>query len=348
MLYKIILRPFLFLFPAETAHYIAMEIFSLSTKIPGMRWVFKKIYSCDDQSLAREVCGLYFKNPVGLAAGFDKDGKYLDIIDLLGFGFVEIGTVTPRPQSGNPKPRLFRLKKDESIINRMGFNNEGVDALVNRLKNYKKKNVIIGGNIGKNKDTPNEKAKDDYIYCFEKLFPYVDYFVVNISSPNTPGLRALQEKEPLRELLVSLQELNYSKPNVKPIFLKIAPDLSAEQISEIVDICRSTSMSGIVATNTTIYRTGLQTPQHVIDNIGAGGLSGKAIRTKSLEVLAELSGCIYENELILIAVGGIHDAESALERFRHGASLIQVYSGLIFEGPGLVKTICHAIKTNNT
>lgn len=337
----------MFFLPAETAHHTAMKIFSMSTKIPGMRWVFKKIYCCDDQSLAREVCGLYFKNPVGLAAGFDKDGKYLDIIDLLGFGFVEIGTVTPRPQSGNPKPRLFRLKRDGSVINRMGFNNDGVDALVERLKNYKKGNIIIGGNIGKNKDTPNEKAKDDYLYCFEKLFPYVDYFVVNISSPNTPGLRALQDKEPLKELLTSLQELNYSKANVKPIFLKIAPDLTAEQISDIVGICRSTSMSGIVATNTTVGRTGLNTPQHVIDAIGPGGLSGKAINTKSLEVLAELKGHVGSNDMVLIGVGGIYDAKSAIERLRHGASLIQVYSGLIFEGPGLVKTICHAIRTQN-
>ena len=347
MLYKYLFRPLVFLLPAETAHHFTMRLFGIFAVIPGIKTVLKKLYCLESESLSRNIAGLKFKNPVGLAAGFDKDGKYIDVLGFLGFGFVEIGTVTPRPQAGNPKPRLFRLIKDEAIINRMGFNNDGVDKLVERLKKYKKTDLIIGGNIGKNKDTPNENAKEDYMICFEKLFPYVDYFVVNISSPNTPGLRELQDKEPLTELLSSLQNLNNAKPKTKPIFLKIAPDLSIEQLKDIIHICKTTSIAGIVATNTTIERAGLSTPKEIVNAIGAGGLSGKVIKEKSCSVLAELKKISRDSGLSFIGVGGIYNDVSAVERFNAGADLVQVYSAMIYEGPGLVKSICEGILSKN-
>ena len=286
--------------------------------------------------------GLKFENPVGLAAGFDKDGKYYRQMAALGFGFIEIGTVTPKPQGGNPQPRLFRLPKDKALINRMGFNNEGVDAMVERLKGKRPKGVIIGGNIGKNKVTPNEEAVNDYAICFEKLFDLVDYFVVNVSSPNTPGLRELQDKEPLTKLLSHLQKLNNQKPAQKPILLKIAPDLTNEQLDDIIDIVKDTKLEGVIATNTTIAREPLTTSKETIESIGNGGLSGAPLKQRSTEVIRYL----YEKsgkQLFIIGVGGIDNPDEAIEKLNAGASLVQIYSGMVYYGPGLVKDICKKI-----
>ena len=291
-----------------------------------------------DDRLKRELFGLTFPNPIGLAAGFDKDGKYFHDIAALGFGFLELGTVTPLPQDGNPQPRLFRLPKDEGIINRMGFNNEGVHALVERLKKGKPKNVIIGGNIGKNKITPNERANEDYAYCFEVLFPYVDYFVVNVSSPNTPNLRALQGKAPLTQLLSMLQEMNHLHPHPKPILLKIAPDLNHSQLDDIIEIVKTTQIAGIIATNTTISREGLVEKKQYIDKIGNGGLSGRPVRQKSTEIIRYLS-TQSNGTLKIIGVGGIATPRDAKEKLEAGAALVQVYSGMIYEGPYIVKRI---------
>ena len=287
----------------------------------------------------RLVLGLHFPNPVGLAAGFDKDGKHLHAMAALGFGFIEVGTVTPRPQAGNPRPRLFRLPADAALINRMGFNNEGVEALVQRLQQPRPAGLIIGGNIGKNKDTPNEQAAADYLFCYEKLFPYVDYFVVNVSSPNTPGLRALQDREPLTHLLRSLQQRNLQEPQPKPILLKIAPDLSDAQLDDIIAIVQTTGIAGVIATNTTISREGLRTDT---THIGAGGLSGHPLRARATEViryLHEKSG----RSLVIIGVGGISSPAEALEKLDAGAALVQIYTGFIYEGPGIVKRIQRAV-----
>lgn len=334
-MYKLLLKPLFFLFQPERAHHLTMFLFKWVLYIPLIGYFFRKSYEIKDQRLVREVFGLKFPNPVGLAAGFDKDGKHFRTMAALGFGFIEIGTVTPRPQPGNPQPRLFRLPKDEALINRMGFNNNGVEALVRELKKGRPKNLIIGGNIGKNKDTPNEQATDDYVYCFEKLFPYVDYFVVNVSSPNTPGLRALQEKEPLTQLLNTLQQLNKQKPSAKPILLKIAPDLSNEQLQDIVEIVTNTGIAGVIATNTTISRENLL---ENTEDIGAGGLSGKPLRQRSTEVIRYLKKQ-SQGRLLIIGVGGIANAEDAIEKLEAGASLVQIYTGLIYEGPALVKQI---------
>lgn len=292
----------------------------------------RKKFDLQDPRLEREVFGLKFKNPVGLAAGFDKNAKLYKELDQLGFGFIEIGTVTPRPQPGNEKKRLFRLKEDEAIINRMGFNNEGVEAAVMRLKSNKK--VLIGGNIGKNKITSNDKAVDDYLLCFNSLFDYVDYFVVNVSSPNTPNLRELQDKEPLTLLLNQLQRKNLETKNPKPILLKIAPDLTDAQLLDIIDIIRETEIAGVIATNTTISREGLNS----VNKAEMGGLSGKPLRKRSTEVIKFLSEK-SNKAFSIIGVGGIHSAEDALEKLEAGASLVQLYTGFIYEGPGLVKEI---------
>ncbi len=334
-MYKLLLKPLFFLFQPEKAHHLTMSLFKWVLHIPLIGYLFRKKYQVKDQRLVRDVFGLKFPNPIGLAAGFDKDGKHFRSMAALGFGFIEIGTVTPRPQPGNPQPRLFRLPKDEALLNRMGFNNKGVEALVEELKKGKPKNLIIGGNIGKNKDTPNERATDDYVYCFEKLFPYVDYFVVNVSSPNTPGLRALQEKEPLTQLLDTLQQLNRQKPSAKPILLKIAPDLTEEQLQDIVEIVTNTGIAGVIATNTTISRENLS---ENTEDIGAGGLSGKPLRQRSTEVIRYLKKQ-SQGQLLIIGVGGIASAEDALEKLEAGASLIQIYTGLIYKGPALVKQI---------
>jgi len=298
-----------------------------------------------DERLHREVFGLKFENPVGLAAGFDKDGKYYKAMSSMGFGFLELGTVTPQPQVGNPQPRLFRLPQDEGIINRMGFNNEGVHALEERLKKGKPKNVIIGGNIGKNKITPNERADEDYAYCFEVLFPYVDYFVVNVSSPNTPNLRELQDKEPLTKLLTMLQKLNHNKKAPKPILLKIAPDLNNAQLDDIIEIVQASKIDGIIATNTTISREGLKEKKQRIDKIGNGGLSGRPVKQRSTEVIRYLSNK-SNGELTIIGVGGIATPQDAKEKLEAGAALIQVYSGMIYEGPYMVKRINQYLLNN--
>ncbi len=337
-MYKHLIKPIFFLMPPEKAHHATLFLLKTLLAIPGISFLFISMYSVKNPKLSRRVFGLDFPNPVGLAAGFDKDGKHFRAMSALGFGFIEIGTVTPLGQEGNPQPRLFRLPEDEALINRMGFNNEGVEALVERLKKGKPKNLIIGGNIGKNKATPNEEATRDYAICFEALFNYVDYFVVNVSSPNTPNLRALQEKGPLTELLSHLQFLNKQKPRPKPILLKIAPDLTNEQLDDILDIVQETAIDGVIATNTTIARNGLKTNSLAIENIGAGGLSGKPVRERSTEIIHYL----YQKsggKLTIIGVGGIASAEDALEKIHAGAALVQVYSGLVYEGPGLVKKI---------
>ncbi len=336
-MYKI-LKPLLFCLPPERAHHVTLFLLKILLALPFAGSFFSKIYRVTDKRLERSVFGLTFPNPVGLAAGFDKDGKHYRAMAALGFGFIEIGTVTPVGQAGNPRPRLFRLPTDEALINRMGFNNEGVEALVGRLKKGRPKHLIIGGNIGKNKSVPNELAARDYAICFEALFPYVDYFVVNVSSPNTPGLRALQEKEPLTALLTQLQVLNRQKDNPKPILLKIAPDLTDSQLDDILDIARETRLDGIIATNTTISRDGLATPATFVEKIGAGGLSGRPLRSRSTEVIRYLhrkSG----GQLPIIGAGGIASAADALEKLEAGAVLVQVYTGLVYAGPGLVRDI---------
>ena len=335
-MYKAIIRPILFCFDPEKVHHFTFSLIRNLSKIPGVKPLFRKIYVVEEQSLERELFGLKFKNPVGLAAGFDKDAKLYNELANFGFGFIEIGTLTPKPQSGNPKKRLFRLKDDSAIINRMGFNNGGVMEAVERLK--KNKGVLIGGNIGKNKTTPNENAVDDYEICFNALFDYVDYFVVNVSSPNTPNLRALQDKEPLTQLLKSLQVLNFNKPNSKPILLKIAPDLTDEQLMDIIDIVKTTKIDGVIATNTTISREGLTSK----NKIEVGGMSGKPLKKRSTEVirfLAEKSNRAFP----IIGVGGIHSAEDALEKLEAGADLVQLYTGFIYEGPRLIRDINKAI-----
>lgn len=306
-----------------------------------MEWLLRRMFTLKNPSLKKEVAGMHFPNPVGLAAGFDKDARHLHALSVLGFGFIEVGTVTPLPQPGNPKPRSFRLPKDEALINRMGFNNQGVDVAAARIMHYRNSSkypVIIGGNIGKNKITPNEKAVDDYVICFQKLFDVVDYFVVNVSSPNTPGLRELQEKGPLKELLQRLQTLNLPHENPKPIFLKIAPDLTNEQLNDIAEIILETKIAGVIATNTTISRGGLKTSSSQVEKIGAGGLSGKPIAQRSTEIIRHLKAK-SQNRFAIMGVGGIHSAADAKEKLTAGADLIQIYTGMIYEGPGLPKQI---------
>ena len=334
--YKFI-RYFLFLFDPEKVHHITFFVLKWTHKIPLISFFRRQVYCMNDKSLQRDVFGINFRNPVGLAAGFDKDAKLFDELESFGFGFIEIGTVTPLSQEGNNKPRLFRLKDDNAIINRMGFNNEGVEAIIARLRR-KKSRIIIGGNIGKNKSTPNNMAVKDYEMCFEKLFPYVDYFVVNVSSPNTPGLRTLQQKEPLTKLLSHLQGLNNNKLKRKPILLKIAPDLTDEQLDDIIQIVLKTKIDGVVATNTTIDRSGLKTPSDKVEYIGNGGLSGKPVRIRSTEVIRYLSEK-SENSFPIIGVGGVHSPSDALEKLAAGATLVQLYTGFIYEGPSLVKQI---------
>ena len=305
--------------------------------VPGVSSLAKKIYSVRSKKLEREVFGIKFPNPVGLAAGFDKDAKAIDQLANFGFGFIEIGTITPKGQPGNDKPRLFRLVEDDAVINRMGFNNQGVNVAIERLKS-RKSDVIVGGNIGKNKATPNDRAFEDYKICFEQLFDYVDYFVVNVSSPNTPGLRELQEKEPLQKLLISLKELNEQKENPKPILLKIAPDLTTDQLDDIVEIVSNVNLDGVIATNTTVDRGNLKTHWERIEQIGAGGLSGKPLTKKSTEVIKYLADK-SNGSFPIVGVGGIMTAQDAIEKLNAGASLVQIYSGFIYDGPNLIKSI---------
>jgi len=345
-LYKLLLRPVLFSFDPERIHHFITRILRLIFRIPGCRAIAKNRYRVQDPSLVREVSGLTFANPVGLAAGFDKNAELVDELECLGFGFIEIGTVTPEPQDGNPKPRMFRLPADKALINRMGFNNQGRKVIHDHLRKRKSK-LIIGGNIGKNKHTPNEDSYKDYELCFRELFDVVDYFAVNVSSPNTPGLRALQEREPLTKMLAQLQALNkelsvkLNRP-VRPVFLKIAPDLDQSQLDDIIAVVLDTKLAGIIATNTTISRAGLRTDPKEIERFGNGGVSGKPVTKISTEIIRYISSK-SAGRFTIIGVGGIHSPEDALEKIQAGASLVQLYTGFIYEGPGLIRRINKAL-----
>lgn len=340
-MYKHFLRPILFGFDAEKVHYFVVNLLKFFCKFPFAKTILRNLYEVKSPILERNIMGLTFKNPVGLAAGFDKNAEVISEMEALGFGFVEIGTLTPKPQDGNPKPRLFRVSEDSALINRMGFNNKGVETATILLAKRKSK-IIVGGNIGKNKVTPNENAVDDYLICFEALFEVVDYFVVNVSSPNTPNLRALQEKEPLTNLLQTLQQKNLAKPQPKPILLKIAPDLTDSQLDDIVDIIQTTKIQGIIATNTTIDRTNLKTSTAMLNEIGAGGLSGKPLSLRSTTVIRYLRQKLGK-KTVIIGVGGIFSAADALEKLEAGADLVQLYTGFVYEGAGLIREINEAI-----
>lgn len=331
-MYKL-LRPLLFLVDPERIHALVFAML----RVPGLRSFLRSLYYVDDPRLEKKLLGLTFPNAVGLAAGFDKDAKLIDSLSALGFGFIEIGTLTPKPQPGNDKPRLFRLPKDRALINRMGFNNEGVHAAVGRLKNRKSR-ILIGGNIGKNKLTANEAAEADYTYCFNALYDHVDYFVVNVSSPNTPGLRELQEKAPLQRLLKTVKDLSLTKPVVKPVLLKIAPDLSDGQLDDIVEILGATGIDGVIATNTTISREGLHTDGGTLKKIGAGGLSGSPLTEKATRIIRYLRTKLGSGYPI-IGVGGIMSAQDAIEKLEAGADLVQLYTGFVYEGPDLIRSI---------
>ncbi|MBC7382902.1 MAG: quinone-dependent dihydroorotate dehydrogenase [Bacteroidia bacterium] len=342
MLYAII-RSFLFMLQAETAHHFTFKALRFCFKIPFVKFICQQNYLVEDKY---DFLGLKFRNRIGLAAGMDKNAEYLEELNALGFGFVEIGTVTPKPQAGNDKPRLFRLKTDECLINRMGFNNDGVEVVAERLMK-RPKNLIVGGNIGKNKVTPNEMAVADYSLCFDKLYQVVDYFVVNVSSPNTPNLRDLQDKKPLLIILnqLSIQRKVWVKNGYlsKPILLKIAPDLTFSQVDDVIEIVMESGIDGIVATNTTISREGLLTPKHALDKIGSGGLSGKVLANKSTEIIAYIQ-LKTAGKLPVIGVGGINSEQTAIDKIKAGAGLIQVYTGFVYGGPALVRKISNAIK----
>jgi dihydroorotate dehydrogenase len=341
-MYRQILRPLLFSLDPEQVHHLSFRVLDLATRQGLIRRWMDRSFTLAAPSLEREVFGLRFPNPLGLAAGFDKDGLLAGRWQHLGFGFAELGTVTPRPQAGNPQPRLFRLPADQALVNRMGFNNAGVKALAARLRRRESGPFILGANIGKNKDTPNEQAAQDYRICFEELAEWVEYFVVNVSSPNTPGLRSLQEKGPLTELLGSLQALNQQLSRPRPLLLKIAPDLTEPQLDDIVDVARSTRLSGLVAANTTISRAGLRTPARRTEAIGAGGLSGAPLRAQARTVLQYLhrrSG----GSIPLIGAGGIMTPQDARERLADGASLIQTYTGFVYGGPGFARQVLRTL-----
>ena len=335
-MYKFV-RSILFLFSAEKAHYLASDLLRFLLFIPGTKKIIHSIYQIKDKTLEKDLFGLKFKNPVGLAAGFDKNASFYNDFSHLGFGFIEIGTITPKAQDGNPKPRLFRLKADEAIINRMGFNNGGIEVAIRNLKK-RKTSIIIGGNIGKNKITPNENANDDYLQCFKALYPYVDYFVVNVSSPNTPNLRALQEKEPLTQLLSLLQSENAKMQAKKPILLKIAPDLNSNELDDVIEVVQTCKLDGIVATNTTLDRSNLKASIEQTDAIGAGGVSGKPLTKKSTEIIRYIHQKT-NGKIPIIGVGGIHSPSDAIDKLNAGASLIQLYTGFVYEGPSLIKGI---------
>jgi len=331
--YQRLLKPLFFRMSPERAHHAAMDLLVFASRVPGVRWWMRRRVAKRNRGKAVTVAGVTFPNPVGLAAGFDKDARWLDALEMLGFGFVEVGTVTPRAQSGNPQPRLFRLVRDRGVLNRMGFNNDGLYPAAGRLVR-RPKGMVVGGNIGKNKITPNDQAADDYLACVDALHAHVDYFVVNVSSPNTPGLRELQDKEPLSKLLRAVVERNRHHPGHRPVFLKIAPDLTDGQLDDIVDIVVAEQVDGVVATNTTVSREGLETPADQVNAMGAGGVSGAPVRARATEVvryLAAKSG----GQFPIIGVGGIDGVEAAREKLDAGASLVQVYSGMIYEGPGL-------------
>ncbi len=349
-----LIRNILFRLEAEQAHYLSMNLLKTACSIEALRKLLEQLFTPSSELLVRDFGGLKFRNPVGLGAGFDKNARYLRELKTLGFGFVEIGTVTPLPQEGNPKPRLFRLPADKALINRMGFNNDGVEAVKKRLEDWHATKhatctgmgqFIIGGNIGKNKNTPNEEAWKDYEICFNWLFDVVDYFVVNVSSPNTPGLRALQDKDALKEILVRLQENNRQRPSPKPILLKIAPDLTTGQLQDIADLAATIQLDGIVTSNTTISRDSLSAQSTILaEEIGMGGLSGKPLKDNADKVLGEIA-TLTEKRIPLIASGGIFTGNDALKKINLGAQLIQVWTGFIYEGPGIVKKICNTLLT---
>ncbi len=343
-MYKRVILPLLFRFDAETIHYFTTSLLKVVFFIPGVAALCRWAYTFKHPALEREVFGLRFPNPIGLAAGFDKNAELVMELDALGFGFIEIGTVTPRPQPGNPQPRLFRLKADGGLINRMGFNNEGATLAATQLRKLRQRGsrIIVGGNIGKNKDTPNEQALADYQAGFRALFDVVDYFVVNVSSPNTPGLRALQEREPLTRILRALQADNQVLPTPKPLLLKIAPDLTNSQLDDIIAIVQETNLAGVVATNTTISRDGLTTDPAAVAALGAGGVSGQPLRERATEVIRYLhrqSGGAFP----IIGVGGIATAQDVQEKLQAGATLVQIYTGFIYEWPGMVSRICRQL-----
>ena len=335
-MYKLILKPLFFLFDPEFVHHTVFKLIKISNKIPGISKLIRSIYVLKDKRLERHLFGLTFPNPVGLAAGFDKDAKLYHELSNFGFGFIEIGTLTPKPQDGNPKKRMFRLTEDKGLINRLGFNNEGVQSAINRLK--KNKGVLIGGNIGKNKTTPNQNAVKDYVYCFNMLFDYVDYFVVNVSSPNTPNLRELQDRGNLKRLLSTLSNLNQTKDQPKPILLKIAPDLNEKQLLDVVEIVTNLNIDGVIATNTTLSRVNLKSSK----KNETGGLSGLPLKDKSTDVIKFLHKK-SKNAFPIIGVGGVHRPDDAIEKLNAGASLVQMYTGFIYEGPGIVKRINKAL-----
>ena len=331
-MYKKIISPFLFLFDPEKIHTFTFFLIKVFFKIPILGFIIESFYRVKSPKLGRKLFGLTFENPVGIAAGFDKNATHISEFEKFGFGFIEIGTVTPKPQDGNPKKRLFRLKEDTAIINRMGFNNDGVVKIKNRLKkNY---NVLIGGNIGKNKVTPNFQAKNDYLICFEELYNYVDYFVINVSSPNTPGLRELQSKEFLNDLFIDLNKFRLNEIIKKPILIKISPDLSKEKILEIIEVIDTNNIDGIIATNTTIDYPNLKSK----NKNETGGLSGAPLYDKSNEVISFISKKT-KGKLPIIGVGGISTPEQAVKKIEAGAHLIQLYTGIIYEGPGIVRKI---------
>jgi dihydroorotate dehydrogenase len=338
-MYKHILKPIFFLFAPEKAHHIVTDAFKLLMLIPGVKRITEALFVVKDMRLERELFGIKFPNPVGLAAGFDKQASFYKEFASLGFGFIEVGTITPKGQPGNAQPRMFRLPKDEGLINRMGFNNHGLEVARKQLEG-RDRSFIIGGNIGKNKETPNENALDDYLECFHQLHDLVDYFVVNVSSPNTPGLRELQDKEPLLRILNALKSENTKLQSPKPILLKIAPDLTDSQLDDIVEIVDESEIEGIIATNTTIAREGLNSDEKLLAE--AGGLSGKPVRERSTEVIRYLHQK-SNGSFPIIGVGGIHSAKDALEKLEAGASLVQIYTGLIYEGPALIKQINKAL-----
>jgi dihydroorotate dehydrogenase len=340
-MYQALLKPLLFRQDAESAHDLLFRMLPLLLQLPGARAWARQQFRHQHPALETQAIGLRFPNPVGLAAGLDKNALLLDYWADFGFGFVEIGTVTPRPQAGNPKPRLFRLPADQALLNRMGFNNDGAEAIAPRLA-QRPADLILGANIGKNKDTPNDTAEADYVRCFDALHAYSNYFVVNVSSPNTPGLRALQEKSALRRILLAVQARNQALPSPKPLLLKIAPDLNEAEIEDVVSLVPETGLAGLIATNTTVSRAGLQTPTADVEALGAGGLSGAPLCGRAQAVMQQLAGRGFD----VIGVGGITTATDALQRRKAGAALVQVYSGLVYQGPALVGQICDAWATH--
>ncbi len=338
MLYKSIVRPLMFLMDPEKVHHLIVKILKVAFKIPLIGFFVSKWYTKCCKGLEKEFCGLRFKNPVGLAAGFDKDARFFDQMSKFGFGFIEIGTVTPKAQGGNPKPRIFRIKQDQALINRMGFNNLGVDHAVEQLKKRKPSDLIIGGNIGKNTATPNENAVDDYLYCFEKLYPWVDYFVVNVSCPNVSNLKALQDHDSLLHIMQAIMNRRNAFDIKKPVLLKISPDLNFDQVDDVLQIIQTTTTDGIVVANTTVTRDKLSISEHKIKEIGNGGLSGAPLQKHSTELIRYIHRKT-NGQLPMIGSGGIIEPSDALEKMEAGASLVQVYTGFIYYGPAIAKAI---------